>query len=61
MQQLFFLKNEDRAAVANEVRALHDLAAVEPALTILPAHDAVFIKQLISKGLLKPQFVVEAP
>jgi glyoxylase-like metal-dependent hydrolase (beta-lactamase superfamily II) len=57
----FFLKNEDRAAVANEVRALHDLAAVEPALTILPAHDAVYIDQLISKGLLQPQFLVEAP
>ena len=57
----FFLKTEDRAAVANQVRALHDLSAIEPGLTIVPAHDARYIDSLVTKGLFVPTFVVEAP
>ena len=57
----FFLKNEDRAAVANEVRALYDLAGAQPSLTILPAHDSVYIDRLIKQGLLKPTFLIDAP
>jgi glyoxylase-like metal-dependent hydrolase (beta-lactamase superfamily II) len=59
--QQFFLKNEDRTAVANQVRALHDLSSAEPALTIIPAHDAVWLDHLVASGLLSPTFVVEAP
>ncbi|MEQ1756602.1 MAG: MBL fold metallo-hydrolase [Micropepsaceae bacterium] len=59
--QQFFLKNEDRAAVSNQVRALHDLGAAEPALTIIPSHDARYFDELIAKGLLIQGFVVEAP
>ena len=57
----FFLKSEDRAAVANEIRALHDLTIVEPELTILPAHDAAWIQHLQATGLLKSGFLIEAP
>jgi glyoxylase-like metal-dependent hydrolase (beta-lactamase superfamily II) len=59
--QQFFMKGEDRTAVSEEVRALHDLAAAEPALTILPAHDAVVIAQAVASGLLKEQFEIDGP
>lgn len=59
--QQFFMKGEDRAAVADEVRALHDLSVAEPALTIVPGHDAKYFEELIAKGLITPGFGVEAP
>ena len=36
----FFMSGENRAEVADQIRALHDLAQAEPALVIIPAHDA---------------------
>jgi glyoxylase-like metal-dependent hydrolase (beta-lactamase superfamily II) len=60
-QQVFMVTGEDRAAVADQVRALHDLSAAEPALIIMPAHDAPVIAEAIKAGLLKEQFVIDAP
>ncbi len=57
--QQFYI-SEDRAAVADQIRALHDLKASEPALTIIPAHDAPVIEGLVTSGLLKTEFAVEA-
>jgi glyoxylase-like metal-dependent hydrolase (beta-lactamase superfamily II) len=57
----FFMVGEDRSAVADEVRALHDLSVAEPALNILPAHDAPLIQQMIASGLLKEQFQIDGP
>lgn len=45
-----------RPAVLRQVRALHDLAAAEPALTIVPAHDAPHLRQLIAAGALTEGF-----
>ncbi len=61
VQQFYMASSEDRAAVADQIRALHDLNASEPALTIIPAHDARVIEGLVASGLLKAQFTVEAP
>jgi glyoxylase-like metal-dependent hydrolase (beta-lactamase superfamily II) len=58
--QQFYI-SEDRAAVADQIRALHELAVKEPALTIIPAHDAPVIEGLVTSGLLKTEFAVEAP
>ena len=60
-QQFYMVSGEDRAAVADQIRALHDLKAAEPHLTIIPAHDEPLIAGLIGSGLLQPQFTVEAP
>jgi glyoxylase-like metal-dependent hydrolase (beta-lactamase superfamily II) len=60
-QQVFMVTGEDRGAVADQIRALHDLAAAEPALIMLPAHDAPLIRQMIAAGLLNEQFVIDGP
>jgi glyoxylase-like metal-dependent hydrolase (beta-lactamase superfamily II) len=60
-QQVFMVSGEDRSAVADQIRALHDLAAAEPALILLPAHDAPVIAQLVASGLLKEQFSIDGP
>lgn len=61
VQQFYMVSSEDRDAVADQIRALHDLKAAEPGLTIIPAHDAPVIDGLVASGLLKSQFTVEAP
>lgn len=61
VQQFYMVTSEDRAAVADQIRALHDLKAQETALAIIPAHDAPFLETLVTSGLLQPQFTVEAP
>lgn len=61
VQQFYMVSSEDRAVVADQIRALHDLKAQESALTIIPAHDAPFLESLISSGLLQKQFTIEAP
>ena len=61
VQQFYMVSREDRAAVADQIRALHDLKASEPGLTIIPAHDAPLIEASIASGLLKAQFTIEAP
>lgn len=50
LQYLFFEPNEDRKAVLRQVRALHDLAAAEPDLIIVPEHDGAYLDGLIAKG-----------
>jgi glyoxylase-like metal-dependent hydrolase (beta-lactamase superfamily II) len=61
VQQFYMVSREDRAVVADQIRALHDLKAGEPNLTIVPAHDAPVIEALVASGLLQPQFTIEAP
>jgi len=51
----------DRPAVLRQIRALHDLAAAEPALVIVPAHDDAYLRSLVTNGVLQEQFVVTAP
>lgn len=46
----------DRPAVLRQVRALHDLHAAEPDLVILPAHDADYLRGLVSNGALVEGF-----
>jgi glyoxylase-like metal-dependent hydrolase (beta-lactamase superfamily II) len=60
-QQVFMVSGEDRAAVADQIRALHDLSVAEPALVIMPAHDAPLIAQAIASGLVKEQFLIDGP
>jgi glyoxylase-like metal-dependent hydrolase (beta-lactamase superfamily II) len=61
VQQFYMVSHEDRAVVADQVRALHDLKASEPNLTIVPGHDAPVIEALVASGLLQAQFTIEAP
>jgi glyoxylase-like metal-dependent hydrolase (beta-lactamase superfamily II) len=56
LQYLFFDPKEDRKAVLRQVRALHDIAAANPALTIVPCHDGAHIDRLISDGALVKGF-----
>ena len=46
----------DRPAVLRQIRALHDLAAAEPDLVILPAHDDEYLRQRIADGALTEGF-----
>lgn len=46
----------DRPAVLAQVRALHDLAAAEPALVIVPAHDLEYLQGLVRNGSLTAGF-----
>jgi glyoxylase-like metal-dependent hydrolase (beta-lactamase superfamily II) len=47
--------NEDRAALGNEIRALHDLARSEP-IHLIVSHDGEQIEQYIRQGLLGSNF-----
>lgn len=54
----------DRPAVLRQLRALHDLAAAEPGLVLVPAHDADYLNDLVESGVLEGQFAAaqqEAP
>ncbi len=42
----------DRPRVLRQIRALHDLAAAEPELVIVPAHDDAYLRRLIADGVL---------
>lgn len=44
--------NEDREAVLHQLRALHDLMAAEPAIELVPSHDADVRARLVASGLL---------
>lgn len=46
----------DRGQLLRQIRALHDLATSEPDLVILPAHDAVYLRELIRAGDLSEGF-----
>ncbi len=56
LQYMFFKGGEDRAQVQRQVRALHNLAAAEPALTLLPSHDKDWIDALIVDEKLGEKF-----
>jgi glyoxylase-like metal-dependent hydrolase (beta-lactamase superfamily II) len=60
-QQFFMVTREDRAAVADQIRALHELSVAEPQLAMIPAHDAPLIAALVTSGLLKEQFLIDGP
>lgn len=46
----------DRPAVLRQLRALHDLAAAEPGLVIVPAHDDDYLRGLVESGVLTEGF-----
>lgn len=50
----------NRPAVLRQLRALHDIAAANPELVIVPAHDDVHLRELVGTGALREQFVVTA-
>jgi glyoxylase-like metal-dependent hydrolase (beta-lactamase superfamily II) len=45
-----------RARVLAQIRALHDIAAAEPELIIVPAHDDPYLRGLVSSGVLTEGF-----
>ncbi len=56
LQYVVFDPDEARARVLEQVRALHDLMAAEPALVIVPAHDRAHLRMLTVDGLLVEGF-----
>lgn len=50
----------DRPTVLRQLRALHDLKAAEPELVIIPAHDDVYLRQLVADDVLGEEFTVPA-
>lgn len=46
----------DRPAVLRQLRALHDIAAAEPELVIVPAHDKAYLQELIAAGVMSEGF-----
>ncbi|MBY0564797.1 MAG: MBL fold metallo-hydrolase [Hyphomonadaceae bacterium] len=50
----------DRQAVLRQIRALHDLAAAEPRLAIVAAHDAPHLRALIAQGAFTEGFSAAA-
>lgn len=51
----------DRNAVLRQLRALHDIAAAEPELVIVPAHDAPYLRELVGSGALTEGFAPKPP
>ena len=51
-----FMLKEDRDAVANQLRALHDLAAAEPRLHLVVAHDKEQLEDYVRQGLITAGF-----
>lgn len=47
----------DRPAVLRQLRALHDLAAAEPDLIIVPGHDEAYVRQRLDSGALEAGFI----
>ena len=56
LQYMFFEPDEDRKQVLRQVRALHDIAAREPNLIIVPDHDGAHLRKLIKQGALGERF-----
>jgi glyoxylase-like metal-dependent hydrolase (beta-lactamase superfamily II) len=52
---------EERAKVAAQIRALHELSKAEPDLVMIPSHDDRHLKELIASGLVKEGFAIDAP
>lgn len=55
-QYAVFDPQEDRKAVKQQVRALHDLVEAEPALIIVPSHDREHLQGLVRDGALQDGF-----
>jgi glyoxylase-like metal-dependent hydrolase (beta-lactamase superfamily II) len=51
----------DRPAVLRQLRALHDVAAANPDLVLVPAHDDAYLRGLISNGALIEGFTSPPP
>lgn len=50
-----------RPAVLRQLRALHDAAAANPNLVLVPAHDDAYLRGLVSRGVLTEGFSTPAP
>jgi glyoxylase-like metal-dependent hydrolase (beta-lactamase superfamily II) len=61
IQDYFMKPPENRALVAAQIRALHELAKAEPALVMIPSHDDGHLQKLIADGVVKEQFTIDAP
>lgn len=48
----------DRPAVLRQIRALHDIAAANPGVVILPSHDDAYLSGLVGQGVLTEGFSV---
>lgn len=48
----------DRPAVLRQIRALHDIAAANPDIVILPSHDEAYLRERIAEGALADGFSV---
>jgi glyoxylase-like metal-dependent hydrolase (beta-lactamase superfamily II) len=56
LNYMIFDPPEVRADVRAQLRALHDLMQSEPGLTVVPAHDRVYLRRLLSEGRLSEGF-----
>lgn len=52
------VSREDRSAIVNQLRAIHDTGQQNPSLHIVPAHGAVLLAEMVENGTLKPGFVL---
>lgn len=48
---------EDRDAIVNQLRMLHNLSQTEPRIVIIPSHADALLRSLLSKGSLTEGFV----
>jgi glyoxylase-like metal-dependent hydrolase (beta-lactamase superfamily II) len=49
----------DRPAVLRQIRALYEIAAAEPGLVILPAHDDAYLRSRIGEGAVVEGFATD--
>lgn len=61
VQDYLMKPSEERAKVAEQIRALHDLHIAEESLIMIPSHDNDHLATLITDGLIKERFTIEAP
>ncbi len=50
------LVRENREQVINQFQALHELAKQEPNLYIVPGHDEIVMRNLLSEGIIRERF-----
>ena len=49
-QFIVFDPDEDRAAIREQIRAIHDLMQANPQLTVFPSHDRIWLGKLSEEG-----------
>ena len=49
-QFIVFDPDEDRAAIRQQIRAIHDLMQANPQLTVFPSHDRIWLGKLSEEG-----------